>query len=218
MSLNLSSKFTWTREQREAAPRRLQTGRNGANVQINDSVGRRAACQTGHCLVTTTARSPRVSAHYLPDEHFLDLLHQRCATTMSEWWIDLVRRHNGSSSLSTQNRSNPPRTPACTNRTRFFFFLKNFCKGLFNRYAFRNWNERIALFFKSSVLTSAAPQKKEASSDRYRPALAWQRLFYSQERQTKKKCSTIGRVISVCQEKQQTFKSKSVSTKLNKSI
>lgn len=120
MSLNLSSKFTWTREQRQAAPRHLQNGQNGANVQINDSVGRRAACQTGHCLVTT-ALSPRVSTHYLLDEHFLDLLHQRFATTMSEWWIDLVRRQNGPSSPSTQNRSNPPRTPACTNWISFFF-------------------------------------------------------------------------------------------------
>lgn len=56
-----------------------------ADVQITDSVGRWAACQTGHSLVTRAALGPRISTRCLPDEHFLDLLHQRCATAMSEW-------------------------------------------------------------------------------------------------------------------------------------
>lgn len=83
-SLNSSSKFTRTSEQREAAPRHLRYRRSGANVQINDSVGRRAASQSGHSPATRAALGPRVSTRCLPDEHFLDLLHQRCATAASE--------------------------------------------------------------------------------------------------------------------------------------
>lgn len=67
-SLNLSSKFPWTRQQREASPRHLQYRGNGANIQINDS---------GGCGGSVPNRSqPGDKSDTLPT----------CLNSLSSWW------------------------------------------------------------------------------------------------------------------------------------